>query len=311
MKKAMLFLLMLFISFLTAIAQNVRVVSEEMLTGPADGMFCCPQMDKSGTRVFFTTPGYRGLYYYHLDEKKLFPVNDDFGAGYEPAINADGNEVLCRTYTVKNGRRFYSIVKFDSQTREKTILEKDRRLLSVPKQLKDGNIVYTLNSELKTDAPVSTGKNKQEPQVRPAVFIEDQKIALFVNGQKRVLEPRGSGSYIWPELSPSGRRLLFKKLGDGCYVSDLEGNIISSLGNINAPHWSPDGKYIVYMADRDDGQKIIASEIHVIKANGSTDIQLTETHNQIELYPRWGNDINTIVYNTEKGQIYLMRLEWK
>ena len=309
MKYTSLFLVLLLA--LNVFAQDVRVVSIEAVTKVSDGIFCCPQMDESGTGLFFTTPGYKGLYYYDLIKQNRIQISDDLGAGYEPAINSDGTETLYRTYSIKDGRRYYSIVKVNTRTKEKTLLENARRVLSVPRLFTDGTIAYSLHSILKKNTRYTIRPDKQNSGTQAAVFIENRKIALFVNGQKRLLEPRGSGSYIWPEISPSGKHLLFKKLGDGCYVSDLEGRIISSLGNINAPQWSPDGYHIVYMKDTDDGRRITSSEIHIINADGSNDVQLTSTENSIELYPRWGNDTNTIVFSTAKGQIYLMHLEWK
>ncbi len=308
--KTVVFVIFL-VAVLSAAAQNVRVVSNEALTSKTDGYFCCPQMDKPGNQLFFTGSGYRGLYQYDLMTGKMSRITDAPGAGYEPALTEDGSGVVYRTYRLKDGRRFYSIINSNMRTNEKTVLQSERRALSVPRVFRNGTIAYTLHSQIEKDTRFASRKNEKDAQEQTAVFIENQKIALFVNGEKRFLKPRGEGSYIWPELSPSGKRLLFKKLGDGCYISDLDGQILSYLGNINAPHWSPDGKHIVYMADIDDGQQITASEIHIINADGSHDVQLTATEDKIELYPRWGNDSNTIIYNTEKGQIYLMRLEWK
>jgi len=311
MKHKLLFLALIIVSVQNITAQNVRVVLNEALTNEADGVFCCPQMDKTGNKLFFTTPGYKGLYYYDLINPEIDRLTESPGAGYEPAVNNDGTEAVYRTYTLKNGRQYYSIININTLTKEKTVLQKEVRDLSVPRIFADGTIAFALHSALKKNTNFTIQQNKQIPETQTTVFIEDQKIVLFKGDKRRTIEPRGPGSYIWPELSPSGKQLLFKKLGDGCYISDLNGNILSSLGNINAPHWSPDGKHIVYMADTDDGRQITSSEIHIIKADGSHDVQLTGTEDKIELYPRWGNDSNTIIYNTEKGQIYLMRLEWK
>ena len=311
MKYTQLFLALFLIWALRAGAQNVRVVSNEAVTSEADGSYYSPQMDKSGNRIFFTTSGYKGLYFYDLHSAQIKRVSDAFGAGYEPALKEDGRAVVYRTYVLKNGRRFYSIENANVRSGEKTVLQKEVRALSTPRLFPDGTIAYSLHSQLKKDNRLAPAAQKQISAAETAVFIENRQIVLYKNNRKHILEPRGPGSYIWPELSPSGTYLLFKKLGDGCYVSDLQGNIISSLGNLNAPHWSPDGKFIVYMKDKDDGSRILSSEIHIIQADGSKDIPLTFTEDKIELYPRWGNDSDTIIYNTEKGQIYLMRLEWK
>ena len=94
--------------------------------------------------------------------------------------------------------------------------------------------------------------------------------------------------------------------GGGTYICDLSGKILVDLGNIHAPKWSPDGKWIVYMDDKDDGYNFTSSEIHVISSDGKWDIPLTSTENEIELYPAWGPQ-NEIVYSTESGRIYLLK----
>ena len=304
-------LIFLLLSFAFSPAQTVSVKSVEPLTTAQDGIFSFPQFSRDGTKIIFTTPSHKGLYIMDIKERKIIRLSNEPGAGYQPWINGDGSEVIYRTYQLEKGRRFYSLIKFNTNALQKKVLENHVRSLSTPQYLNQGEVGYIKSRTLLKKIEALSLNKKVISHWETLVLIENRKLALFMDGQKKILQPAGPGSYIWPEIAPDGRRLLFKKLGDSCYISDLQGKIILSLGNIDAPHWSPDGEWIVYMADKDDGYRLTASEIHLIRSDGRKNITLTHTNDVIELYPRWGKDNNTIIFCSAKGQIFLMELEWK
>ena len=294
------------LSILTA--QTLKVQSITPLTSAEQGEFYFPQMHPSGTKVICTGPGYRGLYAIGLEDQSLEEISDDPGAGYEFVISADGQHVFFRTSTYRGPKRYSSLLQLNMTTKEKTILEAEVRDLSTPQQVADGSMVYVSQNQVKRMRTAEMTWNTESPSAAPAVFIENRKIALYRGNEKTLLEPFGEGIYIWPSVSPDGDRLLFTLAGQGTFISDLDGNVLSELGRANAPQWSPDGQWVVFMDDRDDGRIFTASEIFVIRADGSEKIQLTNTDDIIEMYPRWGTDNRTIVYASDSGTIYLMKL---
>ena len=308
-KKFALFFTLVFLS-INGIGQTVMVVKTEALTSEQDGEFCFPQMTKNGEKIFFSTPNRVGLYVYSLTQQRFSIISKEPGAGYNYSVNEDGSEGVYRIYELVNGRRYFSLIKKDFKSLKKTLLEKSQRHLTPPVYMDGKTIVYAKDNILQRRLLEPSLNKTGDSEKRPFVCIDNKRIALFHDHEKTLLEPRGPGSYIWPEISPDGKKLLFKKLGDGCYISDLDGNILSSLGNINAPHWSPDGKWLVYMDDKDDGHRLLSSEIHIKNIETEQDIQLTDTKDLIEIYPQWGADMNNIVFASAVGQIYLMQLKW-
>ncbi|MBL7067648.1 MAG: PD40 domain-containing protein, partial [Candidatus Marinimicrobia bacterium] len=101
---------------------------------------------------------------------------------------------------------------------------------------------------------------------------------------------------------------LFTLAGAGTFITDLEGKIQAQLGIANAPKWSPDGKWIVYMVDEDDGHVITASDIWAVSADGKTRIQLTKTSEIHEMYPAWSPLMDKIVFDTNSGKIIIMNI---
>jgi Tol biopolymer transport system component len=143
----------------------------------------------------------------------------------------------------------------------------------------------------------------------PVVYIEDQKIAIILDNQKKLLTPLGEGNYIWPSLSPDKTRLLFTFAGRGTFVADLAGNVLAELGIARAPEWSPDGNWVVCMVDVDDGHVITASDIWVVSADGKRRIQLTETEDLIEMHPAWSPSMDKIAFDTVDGRIGYLTIE--
>ena len=97
----------------------------------------------------------------------------------------------------------------------------------------------------------------------------------------------------------------------GTYVSNLEGKILTKLGYANYPSWSPDGNWILFMKDIDDGVKVISSDLYIADLKGGKYFNLTMNGENISLYPKWGSSNTEIFYNTDKGQIRKIKLNYE
>jgi Tol biopolymer transport system component len=289
-------------------AQELVVQNITPLTTTDLGEFYYPCFHPDNSRVLFTRANHTGLYLFDLADQQIVELNSDAGAGYQPVFSADGVYVYYRRQKYINRRLYSDVVRQNIEDGAKEVIINEKRLLSTPlmdnEQLvyTEGNSMSLLN--LRTGRKTETGS----AAIRPAVFIENTQIALYNNGKKQILAPAGTGNYIWPSLSPDATRLLFTKAGSGTYISDLSGTILHEMGYANAPQWSPDGEWIVFMVDKDDGHQILESDIYVMSSDGSKRFQLTDTPDEIEMYPQWGPDSRRIVYSTDKGQIYLLEL---
>jgi len=166
------------------------------------------------------------------------------------------------------------------------------------------------NSSLKNLSAATSGKLEKLSK-NIGIYIENRKIVLIKDGEKNLLEPFGKGIYIWPSLSPDGTKLLFTKGGKGTYISDLQGNILQEIGYANAPKWSTDGNWLVYMKDHDDGTDFTASDIFVYSVKDKKEYRITATDDRIEMYPSWNEEMTKIVFETTIGIIYIAEIEIK
>jgi len=297
-----LFLLLLFTFSVNA--QNVIIKSIEEVTQPDQGEFFHPVVSPKG-QLLFTGSGYVGLYL--MDNSgKIKTISEAAGAGYEPVFSTDGDYVYYRPYKYEGMKKLSSLIKKSISGNDERVLIKDERDFTSARRLFNGNVAVSKNSNIHIADGSQTINKTSSPSL--AAFIEKGKIALYKNNEKKILTPLGEGYYLWPAISPDGSKLLFTKAGKGTFISNLDGQILVELGYANAPRWSPDGKWVVFMRDLDDGHQVIESDIFIISTDGKTTIAITETDGIKEVYPFWGVK-NEIVFGSGKGIIYKALLE--
>ncbi len=275
---------------------------EPLIDNPAQEAFY-PLVTADGQTIFFTHADYKGIYEFNRSTKTIRTITTENGAGYGFRLTSDSQAILFRSFELRKGRRFYSLKTSDLKTGKTAVLEKNQRTLSTPLNSTDGSIVYIKNRTFK-----NTAKNKNSNQSGQSVFIQNRHLVLGNASGETILDPLGKGIYIWPSFSPDGSQIVFTLAGKGSFVCDLKGTIVSELGYINAPKWSPEGKWILGMQDYDDGRQITASELILISADGSQKVQLTSTTDRIELYPVWGATNSEILFSTDSGVLYRANL---
>ena len=286
---------------------QISVKSVKEITTKNDGEYFYPQFSNDGSKIFFTSVNYTGIYYYDFNQNKIKTVTKETGAGYEYSLTSDDSIVYYRTDNYIDGKKYSSIKAVNLRNLEQRLIINNQRNLSTPKVLADGNVAYDLDTTLESNLSEKNLK-KSLSQNDLLVFIENSKIALYNNGNKIILTPAGEGNYIWPSVSPDQSMLLFTLAGKGTFISDLDGNIISKIGNANAPKWSSDSKWIIYMVDKDNGEYVTSSDIFISSVDGNTKLQITDTKDKIEMYPQFNALNNKIVCNTYNGRILLIEL---
>lgn len=303
------FFLMLLLAGVTMYAQSVTVTNIQQITNRSDGEFSHAQFSPDDSKVFFTQPGFIGLYFKNISSDAIIQINDYMGAGYEPIIEADGKSVLFRKDEYDGIRKYSTVVRQNLLTGSEQIFQNPARHVSTPKVASMNEVMFTVNEQPvhKTVGQVSLRKNVANI---PIATIENQKIAIYRNDAKNILAPLGEGNYIWPSVSPDGAKLLFTFAGVGTFVSDIDGNILAEIGYANYPQWSPDGKWIVYMVDRDNHERVTESDIYICKADGTEAQNLTASDDKMEMFPSWSYSGTSVVYNTTDGEIYKLDLSF-
>lgn len=291
--------------FFTAslIAADLKIGSTRLIIEGSKSPFYFPTYTHDGNSILVTRSGYVGLWSLDLSSDELDQISAAPGAGYRPVSLTNGS-VIYRQDTYNKGRKFTSLHRYDSNV--SLVLTKENRFVS-PANLVDDNLVYLSATE-----PVTlNGMTGQmaAPMNSPVVFNDGLTLTIYQSGQMSPLSPQGDGHYIWAAMAPTHDMIVYTKAGAGSFISDLKGNIITELGYAHAPQWSPDGQYLVYMHDLDNGVQYTASELWIVSSNGEELWQLTETDDLIEMYPQWAPEGDRVIYHTVEGNIMETTIE--
>lgn len=291
-------------------AQQVSVLETKKLTdAQKDGTFYFPKMSPAGDRVYFTGENFRGISYYDMGSGQILQVTDQPGAGYNFSVSKDGSAIVYRTSRegADGQARRQQIIEKNIQSNEEIIIAEGDNL-TTPLSVSENAVTYAHENNFQVASASAELSQRPAVPAGPVVNSGDDCMMLYINGQTKKLAPLGAGSYIWTSVSPDGTRLLFTVAGKGTYISDLQGKILTELGYANAPVWSPDGKYIAYMVDKDNGTNYTSSDIYVVSSSGENRQKLTDTANIIEMYPQWG-DSSHLLFHSDDGSIYSMKLK--
>ncbi len=282
---------------------QIRIVKEQRLPLDKTKVWSNPQFSPDGTKVYFTSSGYNGIWCYSLDDAKVQHITGDSGAGYGFALSGDGEKIAYRR-TMENGgirERLQHIVIRDLRDGSTTVVATGDNL-SLPAWTRAG-VMYSVNASVKN-------LDFSRAEAKPVLLgIEDTKIVLVSNGRKRVLDPLGTGSYIWPALSPDGRRIVATEMARGAFVCSPRGEVIVRLGKRNGAVWTRSGRWLVYMRDTDDGHVIVSSDLFAVSADGKRTLQLTSTRDRHEMNPACSPSSTMIACDTPEGEILLFSYE--
>ena len=84
---------------------------------------------------------------------------------------------------------------------------------------------------------------------------------------------------------------------------------ISTAANLNAPVWLGN-EWIIGMNDKDNGERILSSSIEAVSIDGQKHQTLSDP-STIAMFPAVSTDNSSIAFNSDNGDIYLMKINIK
>ncbi len=277
---------------------QIRITDTRVVETPSEGMWGYARFSPDGTRLFFSTLSYNGIWSYDISTRQVSEVTRDEGSGFGFSISPDGGRVAYRR-TVPGERwidRTQEVVVQDLRSGTQETVGSARKL-SPPAHI-DNSVTYTVGSDLLPAPPKKNGVFLQG--------IRDRKILLVVNGTERTIDPLGGGSYIWPSLSPDKSLILAYDMDHGTIISTADGQLRQRLGRAEGAVWTRDGRWVIYFSEQNDGYRITGGELNAVRPDGSDRTSLTDTPDRIELFPSCSPTENRIVCHTLDGKLLLM-----
>ncbi len=109
------------------------------------------------------------------------------------------------------------------------------------------------------------------------------------------------GTWLSLDVSPDGRNLAFELLGD-IYTMPITGGRATAITHGPAfdsqPRWSPDGKRLVFLSDRDG-----AENVWTMDPDGSHTTEVSKGDNTLYASPEWTPDGNYIVVSRTQSPL--------
>lgn len=264
-----------------------------------------PVFVPGGNQLLVSEEDYYGLGVINLKDNSYKFLVEGRGAGYMPAITADGTSVVCRD--INEETMALSLKNVNLQT---------GAVSAIADNLDHFNRININADEVEMGiegAKVNRRGVKRQAANNIFVTEEDLKVVVYNNGVRTVVDPLSTPerdvNYCWSSLSPDKQHLMFVA-GNDAYVSNLDGSGLVNLGRLHAPVWR-DNEFVVGMEDKDDGNRFIASEIVIVGIDGNNRQQLSTTSSEIKMFPSVNADGTKVAYHSTEGKIYLMTIKEK
>jgi Tol biopolymer transport system component len=288
-------------------SQELKITDFRELPIREEIEFHYPKFSPDNKFLLLTTPNFIGLWTYDLEDGSLQEITKDFGAGYNAVMAPSGEKVAFKRDEYIKYRKFSSILIYNIPNGNKNIVVENQRDLYAPIFLDEEKLAFLQSGERSVyDLKTSTILDDQMLDM-PMLIIENGNL-VYWSEDKLFLNPLGEGNYIWPSLSNGKDDILFTLAGDATYVCDLNGKILHRIENANYPSWSPDDKYILFMEDKDDGYKVVSSDIKIYSIERKRKYNLTPDKDMIFMYPDWSPSMEKIVFCSLEGKLYISEL---
>ncbi len=283
-----------------AMAQIFEVASIQQLATPVNIDAKVAGISPDGSYILLTTSSNEGLQKFDLATSEITVITKAEGAGYNAQISSDGKDVVYRETTTGTDRlRRSKLVRQTLASKSTcTIVPETRNLEGFAIH---GNAVLAVNKR-------KVSRVGEVVEARPVVSIKDCQLMISRGNESVVLSPNGTNaSYLWPSISPNGKKICYYVAGRGCWVCDIDGSNPQFIARqCRAAQWYDDNT-IIAMADEDDGHNITISTIVAYTLDGKH--QVLTGKDLIAIYPYASAAAKKIAFSTEDGKTYLLNLK--
>lgn len=217
-------------------------------------------------------------------------------------ISEDGSTIVYKQPVFKNKLRYTTLKSVNlNNGKESTIVSASRNL---------HGFALAKNSVGAVDNGKYTGKSLDNaaPSLVTVASIKNGALCVAVNGVNNNISPQGTTgqSYLWPSVSPDGKKVLYYLCGQGAFVCNLDGSNPVSVGMIRAAKWY-DNNVVVGMQDQDNGEYVTASKLVAVSVDGKVKQDLTQV-SSMAMYPAAAGNGSKVAYVTPAGELFVMNI---
>lgn len=281
---------------LTAGAQVVTVGSLERIDGVRDSKVVLSPDGK-----FVVANDAKGLAQVDLATGAVRHIADGSGL-YDVRISPDGSQVV---YTRPEFRKHLRYISLESVSladgSQKTIVKATRRL-NAGSAFAGNSVTAVENGKTRVRSLDGT-----KAVQAPVASINYGHLDITVDGRTTSIDPQGRGSYLWPSISPDGKRVVYRLSGVGTFTCNLDGSDVRHIGNYMMTVWAGND-VLIGVAENEDTNQVLtaASLVAVDTANGAT--QTLTSPEMIATAPSASADGSRVAFITTDGAAYILNL---
>ncbi len=278
---------------------SVRSIDKVPMTGLAVNI---ARVSPDGTFAVASSNDDNSLYTVNLSNGQTSRLQAE-GSALELSFAPDGSAIVYKSSTMKSGHlRYYSVKTLDlSKGNVRSLTAESRHCPSFSVSPMG---VLSMNEKGRHSAKSLSGASTSAAQA--VVGINRGHLEVTVPGGKsKFIDPQGEGSYLWPSLSPDGKKIVYYLVGAGCFTCNLDGSDVRPLGYVHAPRWL-NNNVVVGCQDYDNGSYITSSTIVATDMSGN--IQALTGPDVIGINPSATADGSAVLFSTPAGELYVITL---
>ncbi len=275
-------------------AQILNVGTTTKVAVPENVKVSTAQLSHDGKWVVISRQSSVGLDKLDLATSKMTRISDT-GIGFDLRIAGDNKTVIYRESELRDNNRRYTTLKSVNIA---------SGLTSTVSGATRNTFAFAADAARVLSA--NAGSRSSEA-LRPVASINRGRLCVTVNGVTNVIAPQGveGRSYLWPSVSPDGKKVLYFLVGEGTFVCNLDGSNPVAQGVLRAPVWY-NNNVIVGMDHHDDGVKTTSSKLLAKRIDGNTTQVITSASTKA-MYPSTG--ANNISFVTPEGELYVINIK--
>ena len=277
-------------------AQILNVGTTTKVAVPENVKVSTAQLSHDGKWVVISRQSSVGLDKLDLATSKMTRISDT-GIGFDLRIAGDNKTVIYRESELRDNNRRYTTLKSVNVASglTSTVSGATRNTFAFAA---DAARVLSANAGSRTSEAL-----------RPVASINRGRLCVTVNGVTNVIAPQGTTgqSYLWPSVSPDGKKVLYYLCGEGAFVCNLDGSNPVSVGMMRAPKWY-NNNIVVGMHDEDNGDYVTGSKLVASSVDGKVKQDLTQV-SSMAMYPSVAANGSKVSFVTPAGELFILNIK--
>ena len=284
-------------------SNNISAIINEkfsIITESADGTFNNPRFSANGDLLFFSTPNFNQIWMHNIKEGTTQLIVDLPGCGINFQISSS-DDIYFRN-RAKKGRSdgVYSLFRYSvSEDKLDLIYKSDQRL--TPPILVNENL-YFLEGDKPFHYNLNTNQRGSTFRI-PFYYVAENYLFKVTNKQDTISLKGKTSKFVNCRYSQDLGYIYALTANEGIAIFDIEGNFLKLIPDASELDKLSGSSLAVYSAAKDDGQKIIESNLFIGFLNSDRRFTLTNNNSEQRFNPCWSHLENKIAYANDAGQI--------